>query len=723
MFGRELCRLTREQVEARVDELLGQLRLKEKVWLLNGNWDVVRNQVKYNNSYNPVPIKTNGNKRLGISPVAFVDGPRGVVAGTSTCFPVSMARGAAFDRELERRIGEVIGKEARAQGANYFGGVCINLLRHPAWGRAQETYGEDPFLVGELGAELTKGVQHHNVMACAKHYAVNNIENTRFKVNVTADERTMREVYLPHFRKCIDAGAASVMGAYNRVRGDQACESHYLLTKVLREDWGFEGFTISDFIFGVRETKKAIEAGLDIEMPLPVHYQKNLLKAVKNGDVAESTVDQAVRRVLRTLLVFENTPDPQSYGPHDIATPEHIELAREAAEQSMVLMKNEGSVLPFTRPKKKVLVAGSLAAKPNTGDHGSSRVYAPYVVTPLDGIKTYLGDSVEVVHCDETELERAKQLAAEADCVIIVAGNDFNDEGEYIVMGDIVQGENPIVTGTRNQGMPAKAWLLKRMMARMFGSWETAEGEAVGGDRENLSLKDSEIRMIEELGGANPNTVVALVGGSAIMTAGWGDRVPAILYGWYSGMEGGTALARVLFGEVSPSGKLPFTIPASEDDLAYFSSTDLEIEYDRYHGYTLLEKKGVAPAYPFGHGLSYTSFSFDDLRVSSEGNALRATVRVTNSGAAEGAEVVQLYVGAPDSGVDRPSKLLKGFQKVWLKPGESRDVTITVDAAELAHFSEEAAGWVFEPGTYRVLVGPSSDEGQLVSGEVLLSEG
>ncbi|MFW6313586.1 MAG: beta-glucosidase family protein, partial [Spirochaetota bacterium] len=721
MFGKETCRLSREQIEGRVDELLGRLRLKEKVWLLNGNWDVVRNQVKYKNSYNPVPIKTNGNERLGISPIAFVDGPRGVVAGTSTCFPVSMARGAAFDRELERRIGEVIGKEARAQGANYFGGVCINLLRHPAWGRAQETYGEDPFLVGELGAELTKGVQHHNVMACAKHYAVNNIENTRFKVNVTADERTMREVYLPHFRKCIDAGAASVMGAYNRVRGDQACESRYLLTKVLRDDWGFEGFTISDFIFGVRDTKKALEAGLDVEMPLPVHYQKRLLKAVKEGRVAESSVDEAVRRVLRTLLVFENTPDPQSYGPEDVATPEHVALAREAAEQSMVLIKNERAVLPFTKPRK-VLVAGSLAVKPNTGDHGSSRVYAPYVVTPLEGIRSYLGDSVEVVHCDETDLERATQLAAEADCVIVVAGNDFNDEGEYIVMGDIVQGENPIVTGTRNQGMPLKAWLLKKMMARMFASWETAEGEAVGGDRKNLSLKDSEIRMIEELGRANSNTVVTLVGGSAIMTSGWDEKVPAILYGWYSGMEGGTALARVLFGEVSPGGKLPFTIPRSEDDLPYFSSTDLEIEYDRYHGYTLLEKNGVKPAYPFGHGLSYTSFSFDDLRLSATGSALRATVRVTNSGAAEGAEVVQLYVGMPESGVDRPSKLLKGFQKVRLKPGESREVSIAVDAAELAYFNEATDSWVFEPGTYRVSVGPSSDERQLVSGEVVVAE-
>ena len=363
------------------------MTLKEKVWLLNGNWDMLTNQIKYKNAYNPRPIATNGLKRLGISPIKFSDGPRGVVMGRSTCFPVSMARGASFDRALERRIGDVIGKEARAQGANFFGGVCVNLLRHPAWGRSQETYGEDPFLVGEMGKSLAEAVQEHNVIACVKHYAFNSIENSRFFVNVKADERTMHEVYLPHFKKIVQAGAASVMGAYNRFMGEQACESHTLLTEILRHDWGFEGFTISDFIFGVRDGKKAIEAGLDVEMPTPIHYQRNLLQAVQSGQVAESTVDQAVLRVLRTLLVFENTPDPQEYPPELVASPEHAALAREAAEKSMVLLKNQGQVLPFSKDVKRILVLGRLAAQENTGDHGSSRVYPPYVITPLEGLE------------------------------------------------------------------------------------------------------------------------------------------------------------------------------------------------------------------------------------------------------------------------------------------------------------------------------------------------
>ena len=305
MFHKEsTCSMTREEIEQTATHLLKRMTLKEKVWMLNGNWDMIRNQLKYKNGYNPVPIATNGVKRLGVPPIKFSDGPRGAVVGKSTCFPVSMARGASFDRDLERRIGEVIAKEIRAQDGNFFGGVCVNLLRHPAWGRAQETYGEDPYHVGEMGACLTEGIQMHNVIACVKHYAFNNIENSRFFVNVQADDRTMHEVYLAHFKRIIQAGAASVMGAYNLFRGDQACESHLLLTEILREEWGFEGFTISDFIFGVRDGKKAIEAGLDIEMPLPVHYNQKLLDQVEAGEVAESTIDQAVLRVLRTQLVF-----------------------------------------------------------------------------------------------------------------------------------------------------------------------------------------------------------------------------------------------------------------------------------------------------------------------------------------------------------------------------------------------------------------------------------
>ncbi|HOT93357.1 MAG TPA: glycoside hydrolase family 3 C-terminal domain-containing protein [Anaerolineae bacterium] len=715
MFNKDArCTLSRAEIEQKANEILKQMTLKEKVWMLNGNWNMVTNQIRYKNAYNPTPIATNGVKRLGVSPIKFTDGPRGVVMGKSTCFPVSMARGASFDRALEKRIGDAIGKEARAQGANFFGGVCVNLLRHPAWGRAQETYGEDPFLVGEMGKHLAEGVQEHNVMACVKHYAFNNIENSRFFVDVQADDRTMHEVYLAHFKKIVQAGAASVMGAYNRFRGDQACESRLLLTEILREDWGFEGFTISDFIFGVRNGKKAIEAGLDVEMPLPIHYQRNLLKAVQNGEVAESVVDQAALRVLRTLLVFENTPDPMTYPKSLVASPEHIALAREAAEKSMVLIKNEGAALPFDRNVKRVLVLGKLAAQENTGDHGSSRVYAPYVITALEGLRKYLGAGVEILHRDETQLAEARQLAGEVDCVIIVAGNDFNDEGEYVSPGGMQEMLKPVIAGYRNMGKPLGAFLLKLMAKSSAAGSQSPVGLAPGGDRQNLSLKPEQAALIQAVAGINPRTVVCLVCGSMIMIDEWAENVPAILYSWYSGMEGGTALARLLFGDVNPSGKLPFTIPTSVEHLPYFSSTDPTITYDLYHGYTLLDHKGLKPAYPFGFGLSYTTYAYRNARVARNGQNLQVTVEVSNTGARDGEEIVQVYVGMEKSAVERQKKLLKGFEKVAIPAGGTATVKIEIPLDELRYYDAQAKQWRLEPGVYRVMVGPSSDDATLL---------
>lgn len=715
MFGKEHeCKLTREQICERADALLAEMILKEKVWMLNGNWDPFGNATRYKNSYNPIPIKTNGVPRLGVSPVAFTDGPRGVVMGHSTCFPVSMARGASFDRDLERRVGDVIGKEARAQGANYFAGVCINLLRHPAWGRAQETYSEDPFHLGEMSAELVKSVQAHNVMACLKHYAVNNIENSRFFVDVRADERTMREVYLPHFKKGVDAGAASVMAAYNLYEGDQACESKTLLTDILRDDWGFEGFTISDFIFGVRDTQKAIEAGLDIEMPLPIHYNRHLLQAVQEGRVDEALIDRAVRRILRTLLVFEHSPDPVEYTPDLVAHPDHIALAREVAEKSMVLIKNEGNVLPFDRGVKRVLVLGKLATQENTGDHGSSRILAPYVVTPLAGVKAYLGPDVEVVHLEEGAIEEAKALAGDVDCVIVVAGNDYNDEGEGISPGGMDEFVTPMLEGYRNMGQPLKAWLLKLATKLQPNQFPGADGSPVGGDRDSLSLKPEQVELVKAVAGVNPNTVVVLVCGSMIMIEDWAESIPAVLYGWYGGMEGGNALARVLFGEVDPSGKLPFTIPADTAHLPYFSSTDKTIRYDLYHGYTLLDRDGHRPAYPFGYGLSYTTWQYDGLEVKRNGGQVDVTVTVSNTGDRKGQEVVQVYVGVLGSKIDRQKKLLKGFDKVAVEPGEHKTVTIPVSIDDLKYYDTGAKEWILEPGQYAFYVGPCSDEKSLL---------
>jgi len=718
MFNKE-CKLSDQQINEKANQLISQMTLKEKVYLLNGNWTILKNIIVHKNAYNPTPIATNGCKRLGVIPVKFTDGPRGVVMGHSTCFPVSMARGASFDRNLERRIGDVIGKEVRAQGANYFAGVCINLLRHPAWGRAQETYGEDPYHVGEFGKELTKAVQEHNVMACLKHYAVNSIENSRFRVDVKCDERTLREVYLPHFKKCIDAGAASIMGAYNKFRSDHACESDHLLNKVLRDEWEFEGFSISDFIFGVRDTKKALESGLDIEMPMPIHYQKELLQKVKNGEIAEGTVDNAALRVLKTILVFDNALEKMEYTKDLVAAKEHIALALEAAEKSMVLIKNKDNVLPFNKEVKRVLVVGKLAAKANTGDFGSSRIYAPYVVTQLEGFENYFGDKAEIVYCNESEIEKAKQEACKCDCVIIIAGNDARDEGESVVPDEKADVNMGIVaTGLKNQGNHLASLLIKQQSKKMV--YTMSDGEPAGGDRQSLSLKDDEIKMIKEIGRINPNTVVSLIGGSMMMTKEWDSKIPAIIYSWYSGMEGGNALPKILFGDVNPSGKLPFSIPTNESHLPYFSSTDDEITYGLYHGYTKLDKDGINPAYPFGFGLSYTKYEYSDVNVERNGDVIDINITITNTGDMDGEEVVQAYVGMTDSKIDRQKKLLKGFEKVFIKSGDSEKANIQIPVNDLRYFSNDSLSWQLERGPYIFMVGSSSDEKDLIQKELII---
>ena len=660
--------------------MAGQLSLREKAHLMTGSSSLLKLALDAYlfKHYNRTAYSAGGLKRFGIPPVLFTDGPRGVVMDHATCFPVSMARGASWDPELEQRIGEAVGREIRALGGNFYGGVCINLLRHPAWGRAQETYGEDPFHLAAMGTALVRGVQRHNVMACAKHFACNSIENARFKVDVQAEERTLREVYLPHFRACVEAGVASVMGAYNKLRGQHCCENRYLLTKVLREDWGFRGFVVSDFVFALHDTRAAVSSGLDIEMPSARFYGRKLIQAVRSGQVSEAVLDESSRRILRTVARFATAEDPQSYHKKLVCCPEHAELALEAAEKSMVLMKNEGNLLPLDRREVlRLALLGRLADHGNIGDYGSSRVHPPYIITPLEGLRTHLGGSTVIRHADGSDLGKARELAAWADAVVVVAGYDQKDEGEYIA-------------------------------GRTSG----------GGDRESLSLHADEIELIRAAASENKACAVVLVGGSAIMMEEWKASVPAILMCWYGGMQGGTALARTLFGETNPGGKLPFTIPERTQDLPFFDRNADTIEYGYYHGYTLFDRKALKPAFPFGFGLSYTTFACSSPEVREEQDRLQVAVEVSNTGTRAGEEVVQLYVGAPDSAVDRPMKLLRGFQRVYLKPGEKRRLSFQVPFQALAWYNPEKALWELEKTRYVVYVGPSSRRDDLITAEV-----
>lgn len=633
------------------------------------------------------------NKRLGIPPFVLSDGPRGARVSDghagATTFPVAMARGASWNVELEASVHDVIGKEVRAIGANMAATPCINILRHPGWGRAQEVYGEDPFHMAALGVVATKAIQQHNVMASPKHYALNSIENSRFVVDVKIDERSLHEVYLPHFKKVVqDANAASLMTAYNKVNGEY-CSENTGLMRIARQDWGFQGFFHSDWVFGMNNAPKAIKAGLNVEMPVQqVYSDKAIKRGLENGEISEADIDQRVYESLRVRLDYAARPDTMDYPRSLLACEEHIELARQAAEESMVLLRNE-NVLPFKREAKTVAVIGRLAEAENTGDRGSSNCSSPYVISPAEGIRRFhKGSDTEIVVNDGSDAEQARALAQSADQVVIVVGLGAEDEGEYVV-------------ASKTMERSAKA-------GKLVGK------KGLGGDRESLTLPAADEALIAALKDCNPNSVVTIVAGSAIDMSAWHKDMPAILISWYAGMEGGNALARILWGECSPSGKLPFAIPESSEDYPYFTPYTTEIEYGPLHGYTLFDHKGCALAYPFGFGLSYSDFAISDIELSKtvfvigEDETLTVSCRLTNIGEVRAAEVVQLYIGFPESPVPRPKKLLKGFQKVVLDAGQSKTVSIELPLSELARFDPGSKSWQIDPMTYDCLLGTSS---------------
>ncbi len=651
----------RDAIAARVETALGERTLEEKVEMLAGRGflqALMDDGMRYNaRAY----LVGGGNERLGLPALRFSDGPRGVAVGASTCFPAAIAR------------------ELRAQGGNLCGAPCLNLLRHPAWGRAQETYGEDPHHLGEMAAAFVRGCQSEGVIATAKHYAANSIENSRFRVDVRFAERPLHEVYLPHFRRCVEAGVGAVMSAYNQVNGAYCGHNRVLLHEILKDQWGFDGFVISDFFYGIHGAD-ALAAGLDVEAPEAIHFGAKLVAAVRAGEVSTARVDDALRRIFVTLLSITARAPSDARAVEVVACDAHRQLARVAAERSMVLLANEGDVLPFDVARLDTLaVVGPLAAEASLGDHGSSRVRPPYAITPLEGISAYVGDRVHVLHTKGDDIAAAVALARSADAVVVVCGYTHAYEGEYFSAEMVVE----------------------------RADHRAGEG-TMGGDRDELALSPNDEELIAAVAAANPRCCVVVVAGSAVTIDRWAALAPAILYTGYAGMEGGSALARLLFGEVSPGGRLPFSIPHSASDLPYFDKNADAIEYDLYHGYTKLERDGVAAAYPFGFGLSYTTFAYGEPTAAVDADGVTVSIAVTNTGARSGDEVVQLYVGFEKCRVERPRRLLKAFRRVTLEPGETRNVTLRVKRDDVAYYDPNAGRWVVEDVEYSLRVGAHS---------------
>ncbi|MEM7408723.1 MAG: glycoside hydrolase family 3 N-terminal domain-containing protein [Myxococcota bacterium] len=685
------ARRVREGADPRQEAraLVDQMSLDEQLACLDGDiafWPGIIDLSS--GGYHTHPWPAVKNTRLGVPGLDFSDGPRGCVIGACTAFPVSMARGASFDPDLERRVGRAIGIELRAQGATFTGAVCLNLLRHPAWGRAQETYGEDPHHVGEMALALTEGLQEH-VMACMKHFALNSMENARFQVDIEVDERSLHETYLPHFKRVADGGVASVMSSYNAMNGEWCGENRVLLRDILRDEWGWDGFVITDFAFGLRDAVKSVGAGCNVEMPFRQHRAVHLPGALDSGELASSEVEDRAVETLATFLRFAHVfaaPPP----PHRVACAEHRALAREAAAASMVLLRNRGALLPVApHALSRVAVLGRLAAVPNLGDGGSSNGFPPEVITPLAGLEAALPDA-EVVHANADTT-----ITADADLVVVVVGYTKEDEGEFVdpeamqKLSFLYPPSDHPETGfppdfvapppkpTPDGGMP---------------------GFAAGGDRSSLRLRPEDEALIAAACAAHDRVVVAVMAGSAVVMP-WLETPAATLLLWYPGMEGGHALADVLLGASEPGGRLPFAVPVRDEDLVPFDKDATAFRYDLLHGQWWLDHQGTAPHLPFGYGLGYTEFAIETCRQQDES----VQVTVTNRGARAGSTVVQLYGSVPSSERMRPPKRLLAFRRVALDAGASATVALPLDVAPLD--IREGGRWLREDAAVELHIG------------------
>jgi len=675
------------------------------------------------------PTGTNdGIPRLDIPTVRFTDGPAGVRRNQATGLPAPIALAATWNPALARLYGRTVGEEARLTGHDVVLGPNVNIMRIPMAGRTFEAYGEDPHLASRITVSYVEALQTTGVIANVKHYVANNQESDRFVTNALVDQRTLREIYLPAFEAAVkEAGTGSVMAAYNRVNNAYMTESRALQVDILKQEWGFPGFILSDFYatafaaLGPTELTEAVAQlddfeslvpfvledlmdftvangplafannGLDLEMPIETVYTEALLRAaLESGQINQTVIDEHVFRYLRTLFAFGVFDRPAFPTDGDIPIDEHNAITRQIEDEAIVLLKNDGDALPLQLDDlQRIAVIGAVADDYKNGG-GSSNVEPFMFVTPLEGIRNRAGDAAEVVFDDGSNLVTAINVAANADVAIVVAADNQ----------------------TEFQDRPCLS-----LDCPPLGSLD-----AVQNPPPEAALEDP---LIQQVASAQPNTIVVLEAGSPV-TMPWIDQVPAVLNAAYPGQEGGNAIAGVLFGDVNPSGRLPFTIPTDEldrpaTDPAQYPGIAFNAEYSEgvFMGYRHYDENAIEPLFAFGHGLSYTRFGYAGLDVNMSRDGGSAAIDVTNTGARAGREVVQLYLGLPETAVNQPPRWLRAFEKIALAPGDTKRVQLPINRRDLSYWDVGQGRWVVADGCYSIMVGASSRDIR-VSDEVCL---
>lgn len=691
-----------QPIEKRIDDVLSRMTLQEKVAMCHA-------QSKFSSP---------GVPRLGIPENWATDGPHGIRAEVfwdewnqagwtndkCTAFPALTCLAATWNTDLSLQYGKAIGEEARYRNKNILLGPGVNIYRTPLNGRNFEYMGEDPYLASRMVVPYVQGVQRNGVAACVKHYALNNQEINRHTVNVKVSDRALYEIYLPAFKAAVQEGKAwSIMGAYNKYKNQWACQNQYLLQDILRKEWGFDGAVVSDW-GGVNSTDEAALHGLDMEFGTWTdgltenqsnaydyyHLAQPFLKKLQSGEIKEEVVNEKVRNILR-LIFRTNMAANRPYG--SFASPEHFAIARKIGQEGIVLLKNDKNVLPIELGKTKTIaVIGENAIKMMTVGGGSSSLKAVHEVLPLNGIKNRVGNAARLLYARG------------------YVSDDYKDQ-DGLSAADITDKRSAQELLTEALKIAGQADVVI-----FIGGLNKHNGQdCEGNDRKEYGLPYGQDSLIEALAKTNKNLVVVLISGNA-MAMPWVKQVPTIVQDWYLGSEAGNSLADVLFGDVNPSGKLPFTFPVRLEDNAaaamgqYPGDKDVAYNEDIFVGYRYADTKGVKPLFAFGHGLSYTTFKYGKLTADKKKTTgdITFTITVQNTGKRDGAEVVQLYIHDEQSSLPRPYKELKGFQKVFLKAGEAKTITFHISKNDLSFFQPEQHAWVAEKGVFKALVGASS---------------